>query len=156
MKQLIKAIHFVLVVGLGAVSAEAFAYSGSISGVATAKDGDDVVVLGVDLRLQGIAAPEDNSRKREVGGPEATASMSALIEGKIVRCEFDGTKARGRPVAICFINGKDLGEMQVFAGHARDCPRFSKGRYAKAETIARNSGRDLSAIYRLPPYCRAR
>jgi hypothetical protein len=36
---------------------------GPIEGVATAKDGDDVIVQGFDMRLQGIAAPEVNSHK---------------------------------------------------------------------------------------------
>lgn len=100
-----------------------------ISGVATAKDGDDVIVNGIDIRLQGIAAPED---------------------------EPDGTKAQGRPVARCYLDWRDIGELQVLAGHARDCPRFSSGRYADEEGSARSAGRDLSAIYPLPNYCTPR
>jgi len=115
-----------------------------------------VIVNGVDIRLQGIAAPEDNHARREPGGPEATASLHAIVDGKRLRCELDGTKARGRLVAMCFIGGTDVGEMQVLAGHARDCPHYSGGRYATAEMKARAVGRDLSAIYALPAYCTPR
>lgn len=126
---------------------------GVLSGVGTAKDGDDVIVEGIDIRLQGIAAPEDNGRKREPGGPEATANLHRLVDGKQLVCYPDGTKARGRPVATCTANGKDVGELQVKQGFARDCPRYSGGRYAAAEQRARAAGHDLSAIYALPGYC---
>ncbi len=132
---------------------DALAEGDVISGVATAKDGDDVIVEGIDIRLQGIAAPEDNSANRGVGGPEATASLHAIVDGKQLRCAPDGTKARGRPVAVCFLDGKDVGELQVLAGHARDCARFSGGRYAAAEAKTRAAGHDLGAIYPLPRYC---
>lgn len=145
----------VAALGLFVIAAVASARpAGVISGLATAKDGDDVIVQSIDVRLQGIAAPEDSRAKREPGGPEATASLAAIVAGGSVRCELDGTKARGRPVAICYLNGRDIGELQVLAGHARDCPRFSGGRYAAAETKARSEGNDLSAIYALPSYCR--
>lgn len=111
-----------------------------------------MIVQGVDIRLQGIAAPEDNGAKREPGGPEATASLGRIVDGKHLTCALDGTTARGRPVAVCTVDGKDVGELQVRAGHARDCPGFSKGRYAAAELAARAT-RDLSAIYPLPGYC---
>jgi micrococcal nuclease len=126
---------------------------GVLSGVGTAKDGDGVIVQAIEIRLQGIAAPEDNSRSRQPGGPEATANMRRLVDGQQLVCHPDGTKARGRPVATCTVNGKDVGELQVEQGFARDCPRYSGGRYAAAEQRARASGRNLSAIYPLPGYC---
>lgn len=128
---------------------------GLITGIARVVDGDGISVGDVpDIRLQGIAAPEDNGAKREPGGPESSANLRALVEGKAVVCKPDGTKTRGRPVAVCFLGAKDIGLHQVETGHARDCPRFSKGRYADAEVRARAAGRDLSAIYPLPGYCR--
>lgn len=144
---------------LGAIFTTTFAFAavgasvGLVEGVATAKDGDDVIVQGIDMRLQGIAAPEDNGRKRQPGGPEATANLQKLVGGKNIACTPDGTKARGRPVVTCTIGGVDVGQLQVEQGFARDCPRYSKGRYAAAEQRARASGRDLSAIYPLPSYC---
>jgi micrococcal nuclease len=145
---------------LGAIITTATAFTavgasvGLIEGVATAKDGDDVIVQGIDMRLQGIAAPEDSSRRRDPGGAEATANLQRIVGGKIVACTPDGTKARGRPVVTCTVGDVDVGQLQVEQGFARDCPRYSKGRYASAELRARASGRDLSAIYPLPSYCR--
>lgn len=150
-----KRIGLAIIVTLTVTSAYATTFS-ALEGIATAKDGDDVIVQGVDIRLQGIAAPEDNGAKREPGGPEATASLHAIVDGKQIVCVPDGTKARGRPVAVCSVGGRDVGELQVLAGHARDCPRFSRGRYATAESKARSQGRDLSAIYSLPSYCALR
>jgi micrococcal nuclease len=126
---------------------------GLIEGIATAKDGDDVIVQGIDMRLQGIAAPEDFGRKRQPGGPEATANLQRIVGGKAISCTPDGTKARGRPVVTCTVGGVDVGLLQVEQGFARDCPRYSKGRYAAAEQRARASGRDLSKVYPLPAYC---
>lgn len=93
-------LAFVIVVML-ACSASAKTL-GTIEGVATAKDGDHVIVNAIDIRWQGIAAPEDNSAKREPGGPEATASLSSIVNGKHVSCVPNGTKARGRPVGRVF------------------------------------------------------
>lgn len=147
-----KRIGLAVIIALSSGSAGAKTF-GTIEGPATAKDGDDVIVNSIDIRLQGIAAPEDSRAKREPGGPEATASLHSIVDGKNLRCELDGTRARGRPVAICYLNGRDVGELQVLAGHARDCPRYSGGRYARAEALARAAGRDLRATYPLPSYC---
>lgn len=128
-----------------------------IVGIARVVDGDGISVGDIpDIRLQGIAAPEDNDVRRQPGGPESSANLRALVEGKEVVCQPDGTKTRGRPVAICYLRAQDIGLHQVVSGHARDCPRFSKGRYAEAEAKARAAGRDLSAIYPLPGYCKGR
>lgn len=126
-----------------------------IAGIARVVDGDGIAVGDIpDIRLQGIAAPE----KRDRGGPESAANLRALVEGKAVVCRPDGTKTRGRPVAVCYVTGTtiELGLHQVETGHARDCPRFSGGRYAQAEAKARAAGRVLSAIYPLPGYCEPR
>lgn len=130
-----------------------------IVGAARVIDGDGISVGDIpDIRLLGIAAPEDNDVRRDPGGPESSANLRALVEGKEVVCRPDGTRTRGRPVAVCYITGTtiELGLHQVETGHARDCPRFSKGRYAAAEAKARAGGRDLSRIYPLPGYCSAR
>jgi micrococcal nuclease len=121
--------------------------------LATAHDGDDIRFGCVQIRLCGIASPEDYRGHRE---SEATRHLAGLVDGREVTCHLDGTTAgRSRlPVAICFLDGMDVGEMQVRAGHARDCPAFSSGRYAAAEDEARAAGHDLSRIYELPGYCR--
>ncbi|WP_209427146.1 thermonuclease family protein [Pararhodobacter sp. SW119] len=128
----------------------------TMTGVAVAHDGDDIRFGSVQIRLRGIAAPEDYRGNREPGGPEAAQNLAGLVNDREVTCHLDGTTAgrSRRPVAICMLDGKDIGEMQVRAGHARDCPAFSGGRYAAAEHEARAAGDDLSRIYALPGYCR--
>lgn len=128
--------------------------SEAMEGRATAKDGDGVVIGGVEVRMQGVAAPEDNGFRVDRGGPEATAALASLIDGENVRCELDGTQARGRPVGICYLDGQDLGAIMIRSGFARDCPRYSGGRYRSQEMEARQDDRDLSSIYDLPGYCR--
>lgn len=44
----------------------------------------------------------------------------------------------------------------VRAGLARDCPRFSGGRYAVIEAQAAAAGATIQDSYGLPRYCRAR
>lgn len=124
-----------------------------ITGMADARDGDDVVFGQVAVRLRGIAAPEDGGHAVEPGGPESTRHLRALVAGREVVCWLDGTHARNRPVGVCYVDGLNLNRAQVEAGHARDCPRFSSGGYAEAEARARAAGRDLAAIYDLPGYC---
>lgn len=125
----------------------------TLRGVARVQDGDGLLFGRVEVRLQGIAAPEDSQKKQEEGGQESTRHLEDMVSGKEVVCELDGTLARKRPVGICYLDGKDIGEMQVKAGHARDCKRYSGGRYAAVERAARRDVRDLRKIYRLPGYC---
>jgi len=62
-------------------------------------DGDPIVVGGVHVRLQGVAAPEvahPGQPDDEPGGPEARALMQELVEGRTVVCELTGERTRGR------------------------------------------------------------
>lgn len=43
------------------------------------RDGDGVLFGDVEVRLRGIAAPEDNQKKREPGGPESTKKLRSII-----------------------------------------------------------------------------
>lgn len=138
--------------------AKTYQAGSTLTGIAHVKDGDGLSIGDIpDIRLQGIAAPEYSNVKRQAGGAESTAHLRAYVEGKQVTCTFDGTTAgrSKRPVATCTLEGKDIALVQVENGHARDCPNFSKGRYADAEAKARAT-RDLSAIYPLPGYCAPR
>ena len=123
----------------------------TLTGVATVQDGDGILFGQVEVRLQGIAAPE----MRDPMGPESYQGLFDLANGKEVVCHLDGTTAgrSKRPVGVCFVDDIDLGMTQVEAGLARDCPKYSKGRYRDVENSAQQQGRDLSAIYDLPGYC---
>ena len=48
----------------------------------------------------------------------------------------------------------DISQVRVRSGVARDCPRFSQGRYAEAERDAAANGATIGRTYRLPGYCR--
>tara|TARA_R110000868_G_scaffold313316_6_gene574314 strand:+ start:7019 stop:7510 length:492 start_codon:yes stop_codon:yes gene_type:complete len=116
-----------------------------VEGVARAIDGDTVALAGIHVRLNGVAAPERN----EPGGPEATKFLAHMIDGNVLHCSLDGTKSYERFVGICFLDNRDVGSAVISAGLARDCPRFSGGRYAAVETAA---GHQLV----FPSYCRIR
>ena len=73
--------------------------------------------------------------------------MKRLVLAKQIRCEMNGDKSYDRFVALCFLNGKDIGETLIRAGLALDCPRFSEGRYSSFEqNKAKNE-------IRMPKYC---
>jgi micrococcal nuclease len=115
-------------------------------------DGDTIVIGGVHVRLQGVAAPEvahPGQPQDEPGGPEAWAFMQGLVEDRTVVCALTGERSRGRRVGTCMVDGRDIGGELIEAGLARDCARYSHGRYAALEPEA---ARRLP----LPSYCSAR
>ncbi len=133
---------------------EGFESVAYLEGEAGVIDGDGITFgKDIEVLLNGIAAPEDGAHEVAAGGPEATAHLKEVVEGKMVTCMLDGIMNGQRLIGICFVDGEDVGELQVNNGHALDCPKFSKGRYSEAETWAKEHTRDLSTIYELPNYC---
>ena len=116
-------------VALPAVAAE------RLVGRAHVIDGDTIVVDGIHVRLKGVAAPEV-AHAGEVGGDAARAFMTALIEGQTVVCDLTRERTHGRRVGYCYRDGQDIAAELIKAGLARDCPRYSAGRYAQLETAA--------------------
>jgi micrococcal nuclease len=118
---------------LALIVAPAYAAKGTISGTCRVVDGDTIWVDSQDgsteVRLSGVAAPE----KKEPGGKQATEFLKTVCEGQPVRCELNGSKTRGREVGICYVNDADIGAAVIDKGLARDCTRFSGGRYAGLE-----------------------
>lgn len=112
-----------------------------IEGPARVRDGDTVVVAGQPVRLMGVAAPELS----EPGGSASKATMRAITHGRVVACELTGARTYDRRVGICYIDGRDIGAEIIARGHARDCPRYSGGRYAALE---------INHALPLPGYCR--
>ena len=108
------------------------------------RDGDTIEVDGVPIRLNGLAAPE----RDEPGGPEATAAMQRIVhQAGHLRCELTGETSYDRQIGVCFtLGGQDIAALMVAQGVARDCPRFSGGRYQQYET-------DASRALPLPGYC---
>ena len=114
-------------------------------------DGDTVSVAGIHVRLKGVAAPEvaHAGEAGDPGGEAAKAFMVELIEGETVVSDLTGERTRGRRVGSCYRGRLDVAEALIKAGLVRDCPRFSEGPYAAAETPA---ARELP----FPGYCRQR
>ena len=124
---------------------------GMLTGAVThVRDGDTIEVEGLLIRLSGLAAPERGAP----GGRQATAAMRELVAGRTVRCQLDGEATYDRCAAVCYLNGADVAAELVRAGYARDCPRYSGGRYAAAERQAASRGATIGETYRLPGYCR--
>lgn len=82
----------------------------------------------------------------EPGGPEAAAFMAHLVDGQILICDLTGERTHRREVGICRQAGRDVGAELIAAGLARDCPRFSRGRYAQLE-------RPEAKVLPFPGYC---
>ena len=115
----------------------------TLSGTVThVRDGDTIEVADVPVRLDGVAAPELDERF----GREAKKFMARLVAGKTVRCDLNGERSYDRVIGVCFLDGEDIGASIIAAGLARDCPRFSGGRYNGFNTAA-------SERLPLPGYC---
>ncbi|MDX2103159.1 MAG: thermonuclease family protein [Alphaproteobacteria bacterium] len=114
--------------------------------VSHVRDGDTLEIGGTAIRLSGIAAPELD----QPGGREARDALRRLTRSGHVRCDPTGETNSDRTIAVCRLGERDLGEAMVQLGVARDCPRYSRGRYAAAE---RQAGSGLARRYPLPSYC---
>lgn len=120
-----------------------------LSGTVThVRDGDTIEVDGVPVRLNGVSAPERGERY----GAEASAFMERLVMGQEVRCQLNGERSYDRVIGRCFIDGQDIGAAIIEAGLARDCPRYSGGRYTAEDRAGQERG--LMPGYSLPGYCR--
>jgi endonuclease YncB( thermonuclease family) len=123
-----------LIVAALLAASTAHAKDGTITGTCHVVDGDTIFVVTPDasrteVRLNGVAAPEP----REPGGKQATEYLKAVCEDQPVKCELDGSKTRGREVGTCYVNDADIGGAVITKGLARDCTRFSGGRYTELE-----------------------
>lgn len=123
----------------------------ALSGRARIIDGDSLAVGGVEVRLFGIDAPELFQRCTREGrevqcGREALRHLVALIAGQPVTCQRRDIDRYGRMVAVCSIEGVDLGRAMVAAGHA-----VSYGAYVAEEAAARAERRGLWAGEFTPP-----
>lgn len=99
------------------------------------RDADTIVVEGKPVRLQGVDAPELNTRS----GKDARRWMVSYLAGKSVECQLTGERSYDRWIGVCFAKGVDIGGAVISAGHALDCRRYSGGRYRHLETPAAKS-----------------
>jgi endonuclease YncB( thermonuclease family) len=111
-------------------------------------DADTIFVGDVHVRLDGISAPERGHDKYIKGRWFIEDLMGTASS---VECDLEGRKSYDREVGACFFIMSDGQRIDpqaeaVKAGFARDCPRYSGGRYTKFETLE-------SRALPLPPYC---
>ncbi|HEY7687095.1 MAG TPA: thermonuclease family protein [Dongiaceae bacterium] len=118
------------------------AFGADHAGVATAKNGDSVLVAGVDVRLFGIDAPEWQQQcildgRLYACGQAAHVALARRVNGKVLRCEqLDYDQRNQRPVARCFVGDLDVGGWMVAQGLAVAYRRYSD-MYADAEAQAK-------------------
>ena len=120
-------------------------------GPARVIDGDTIDVAGTRVRVGGIAAPEVGARatspEERVAGLAAKRWLEDYLATRWVLCRDTGERSRDRIVARCEVDGQDLGRLVVAAGHALDCPRWSRYAYRSVEHPG------LARIYQRPDYC---
>jgi endonuclease YncB( thermonuclease family) len=120
-------------------------------GQASVIDGDTLEIHGTRIRLWGIDAPESDQLCRGEDslpyrcGANAANELAAFIDGRPVVCMPMTSDRYGRTVAACAVGGADLADWLVRQGLALDWPRYSQGRYAKAQDEPRRSERGIWA-----------
>jgi endonuclease YncB( thermonuclease family) len=121
----------------------------AVSGRAKVIDGDSIEIDGERVRLFGIDAPEGRQQCRDGAGRTyacgrvAARALYAAIGGRRVSCAPVDHDRYDREVAICTVEGRDLGDIMVRSGNALDYTQHSKGRYAVAEREARSAKRGI-------------
>jgi micrococcal nuclease len=117
-------------------------------------DGDTITVSGVGtVRLLGVDAPEKTGsyRQSEPYGDAATKFMKTLLDGKLVRLDYDGERKDqyNRTLAYVYLeDGTLANEAIIRAGYAETYRRFTyrlKPRFQAAEQEARAAHRGMWA-----------
>ncbi|MBX3121588.1 MAG: thermonuclease family protein [Nitrospira sp.] len=122
-----------------------------ISGKARIVDGDTINIGGIQIRLEGIDAPETEQTcfgakgDRWQCGKTATQRLAGLIKGEEVTCEKSGEDRYRRTLAFCRLaDGTELNAWLVREGLALAFVRYST-RYVKEEKEAKDARRGLWA-----------
>jgi endonuclease YncB( thermonuclease family) len=140
--------------------ASAIAHAADIEGTAKPVDGDS---FDIEVRIFGIDTPETNQTCKDADGADypcgqiANDAMAALLNGKTVRCEKQAQDEKyGRPVAICYADGVDVGAEMVQRGLAVAYRAYSD-KYVPNEARSRAAKHGLWAgTFEMPWDFRAR
>lgn len=105
---------------------------------ATVVDGDTFKLGRETIRLHGIDAPESQQRCVDgwQAGVTARHALADLLAVGTPRCEKVTTDRHGRTVAICRVDGQDIGATMVRSGNAWAYTTYSL-RYIPDEVLAR-------------------
>ena len=133
-----------IVLALALIAAPSGVAAQSVSGPATAIDGDSLDLTGVTIRLWGIDAPEAAQSCQRGGedwacGREAHSVLQQLVTGSQVECDARDSDAHGRIVASCRAGRIDLAQALVGAGLAIALPDVTDSYVAdqsRAESLA--------------------
>jgi endonuclease YncB( thermonuclease family)/ubiquinone/menaquinone biosynthesis C-methylase UbiE len=123
-------------------------------------DGDS---FNIEIRIFGIDSPESGQTCKDAGGNNypcariASDAMAELLRGKTVRCEKQDQDTKyGRPFAICYADGVDVGAAMVDRGLAVAYRKYSE-KYVPNEDLAKAAKRGLWAgTFEMPWDYRAR
>jgi endonuclease YncB( thermonuclease family) len=112
-------------------------------GMASAVDGDTLVLGGQRIRLHGIDAFEPEQRCERDGrryscGGRATQALAEKLGSGPLLCEPRGTDRYDRTLATCRIGRTDIGAWMVRQGWAVAYTRYARD-YADDEAIAQRS-----------------
>ena len=109
-------------------------------------DGDTLKLSGQTIRLYGIDAPE---LKQTCGnwpaGELAQEALASMVIGRQVTCEGKGHDRYGRTLAVCKVDGFDIGAELVRSGMAWAFTRYSVdyvGQQAEAKSANRGVHQD--------------
>ena len=120
----------------------------TVTGSATVSDGDTLTVAGETIRLFGIDAPELGQSCEGKGGAPwpcgawAQDVLAGMVAGRHVTCAGRERDRYDRLVAVCTVDGGDLGEAMVEEGAAHAYRRYALD-YVDAEKRAFVAARGL-------------
>ncbi|GGX63406.1 hypothetical protein GCM10007385_35680 [Tateyamaria omphalii] len=108
------------------------------------RDIDTIEVKDLPVRFNGIDGPELDTP----AGAAGRKWLRRLVLRKPISCSLTGAKTHDRWVGTCYLpSGQDIGALAISEGLARDCPRYSRGKYREYET-------DRSRALPVSSYCR--
>ncbi len=116
------------------------------AGPARVIDGDSIVVDGIEVRLQGIDAPEGRQACRRQGkewdcGEEARRVLQKIIAGQRVFCHAVKEDQHHRALAVCRVGDMELNREMVRQGFAVSYPSYRQEEHeAKAGKLGLWSG----------------
>lgn len=136
-----------IIVGLAGLAVAAAVWTpprdmvGAASAAVSVVDGDTLRLGSERIRLHGIDAPESQQRCADGwhAGDAARRALAGLVSGRAPRCEKVTTDRYGRTVAICRVDGEDIGAAMVRRGLAWAYTAYSV-RYLPEEWLARLEG----------------
>lgn len=114
-----------------------------VSGTARIIDGDSIVVRSIEIRLQGIDAPESAQSCSRGGtswpcGAEAARKLGNHLRGRSVLCMGRARDVHDRLLAVCRVRGDEINRWLVEQGWA-----VSYHDYPAAERTARAAERGI-------------